>query len=119
MWLDRKTGALCDTLKNTQIWTGREEQEVCKCHYVGLDNIACCSASNRDQQQMFKESRKNRANPAFDRMEDTSKPLCLRLSFMNWLLFGHVYALSLCSDEFRKLITCFLGKSFCCFMLAA
>lgn len=88
-------------------------------HWLRQHNLACCSASSGEQQQAFKESRRNRANPAFDRMEDTSKPLCLMLSFMNLLLFGHVYALSLCSDEFHKLIRRFLSKSFCCFTLAA
>lgn len=26
-------------MKNTQFWTGREDQEVCKCRYVELDKI--------------------------------------------------------------------------------
>lgn len=81
-------------------------------HWVKQHNLVCCSASNRDLQQIFKESRRNRANLAFDWMEVTSKPLYLMLSFMNLLLFGHVYSLNLCSDVLHKLIMYFLRRSF-------
>lgn len=91
-------------------------------HRVKHHNLACCSASNRGRQQTFKDSRRNRANPAFDKMEGTSIPFYLMLSFMNLLVFGHVYSLNLCSDELHKSIMYFLRKSllfYACFLITA
>lgn len=56
-------------------------------HQIGIDNITLPGVlCLMGWWQTVNESRRKGANPAFERMEDTSKTLCLILSFMNLLL---------------------------------